>query len=87
MEAAPKASGCILGGAREIFHAVSEDFSGGAEKAEDAKLPGAGIIPKLCSMERAETERMYEMGHREWGTEPQGEGGNARAVVRDCNSQ
>ena len=58
MEAAPKASSCILGGTREIFDAVSEDFSGGAEKAEDAKLPGAGIIRKLCSMERAETETM-----------------------------
>jgi hypothetical protein len=30
--------------------AVSEDLLGGAGKAEDAKLPGAGIIPKLCVM-------------------------------------
>ena len=50
MDTAPKASGCFLGGTQEIFGAVSEDFLGGAGKAEDAKLPGAGIIPKLCVM-------------------------------------
>src|SRR5277367_3426053 len=38
--AAPKASGCIPGGNRR--------FSGGTGKAEDAKLPGAGIRPKPC---------------------------------------
>jgi hypothetical protein len=47
-----------LGGTQEIFEAVSEDFLGGAGKAEDAKLPGAGIIPKLCPMERLGMERM-----------------------------
>ena len=41
MDTAPKASGCILGGNRK-------DLQGGTGKAEDAKLPGAGIIPKLC---------------------------------------
>jgi len=45
-----------LGGAQEIFDGVSEDLLGGAGKAEDAKLPGAGIIPKLCPMEREKTE-------------------------------
>jgi hypothetical protein len=30
--------------------AFSEDLLGGTGKAEDAKLPGAGIIPKLCPM-------------------------------------
>jgi hypothetical protein len=37
---APKASGCILGGNRR--------FKGGTGKAEDAKLPGAGISLKQC---------------------------------------
>jgi hypothetical protein len=40
-DTAPKASGCILGG-------TQKDLEGGTGKAEDAKLPGAGIIPKLC---------------------------------------
>jgi len=51
VEAAPKASGCIFGGAREIVGLLSvafgEDFLGGTKKAEDAKLPGAGISPEL----------------------------------------
>ena len=58
MDTAPKANGCFLGGTQEIFGAVSEDFLRGTGKPEDAKLPGAGIIPKLCPMERAGTERM-----------------------------
>jgi hypothetical protein len=45
-----------LGGAQEIFDGVPEDLLGGTGKAEDAKLPGAGIIPKLCPMERTGTE-------------------------------
>jgi hypothetical protein len=49
-DAAPKASVCFLGGAQEIFDGVSEGLLGGAGKAEDAKLPGAGIIPELCPM-------------------------------------
>jgi len=57
-DAAPKASVCFLGGAQEIFDDISEDLLGGTGKAEDAKLPGAGIIPKLCPMERAGTEAM-----------------------------
>src|SRR6267378_538636 len=56
VDSAPKASGCFLGGTQEIFGAVSEDLLGGAGKAEDVKLQGAGIIPKLCPMERAGTE-------------------------------
>ena len=49
MDTAPKASGCFLGGTLEIFGAVSEDLLGGTGKAEDAKLPGAGIIiPRLA---------------------------------------
>jgi hypothetical protein len=47
-----------LGGAQEIFDGVSEDLLGGTGKAEDAKLSGAGIIPKQCPMERAGMERM-----------------------------
>ena len=46
MDTAPKASGCFLGGTQEIFGAVSGDLLGGTGKAEDAKLPGAGISPK-----------------------------------------
>jgi hypothetical protein len=44
-----------LGGAQEIFDGVSKDLLGGTGKAEDAKLPGAGIIPKLCPLERVGT--------------------------------
>src|SRR5260370_30103360 len=60
VDAAPKASGCFLGGTQEIFGAVSEDLLGGTGKAEGAKLPGAGIIPKLCPMEREGTETMHQ---------------------------
>jgi hypothetical protein len=49
-----------LGGTQEIFGAVSEDLLGGTGKAEDAKLPGAGIILKPCPMERVGTERMEQ---------------------------
>ena len=59
VDTAPKASGCFLGGTQEIFGAVSEDLLGGTGKAEDAKLQGAGIIPKPCPMEREETEAMH----------------------------
>jgi hypothetical protein len=47
-----------LGGAQKIFDGLSEDLLGGTGKAEDAKLPGAGIIPKLCPMERVGTVEM-----------------------------
>jgi hypothetical protein len=43
------------GSSHKIFGALSEDLLGGDGKAEDAKLPGAGIIPKQCPMERVET--------------------------------
>jgi len=46
--AAPKASGCFVGGKQEIFGAVSKDLLGGAGKAEAAKLPDAGISLKQC---------------------------------------
>jgi len=59
VDTAPKASGCFLGGTQEIFGAVSEDLLGGTGKAEDAKLQGAGIIPKLCPMERAEIAAVH----------------------------
>jgi len=35
---------------------------GGTGKAEDAKLPGAGIIPKQCPMKKAGTETMNRNG-------------------------
>jgi hypothetical protein len=60
VDTAPKASGCFLGGTQEIFIAVSEDLLGGAGKAEAAKLPGAGIIPKQCPMERVRMERVHQ---------------------------
>jgi hypothetical protein len=59
-DTAPKASVCFLGGAREIFGSVSEDLLGGTGKAEDAKLPGAGIIPKLCPMQRVKRRQWTE---------------------------
>jgi hypothetical protein len=58
VDTAPKARGCFSGGTQEIYGAVSEDLLGGTRKAEDAKLSGAGIIPKQCAMERAGTETM-----------------------------
>ena len=63
MDTAPKASGCFLGGTQEIFGSVLEDLLGGAAKAEDAKLPGAGIIPKPCPMERVGTETVDQNKH------------------------
>jgi hypothetical protein len=44
----------------KTFGAVSEDLLGGTGNAEDAKLPGAGIISKQCPMERAGMETNYE---------------------------
>jgi len=35
---------------------------GGTGKAEDAKLPGAGIIPKRCPMERVEWRQWNKTG-------------------------
>jgi hypothetical protein len=46
---APIARICISGGAQEIFRAVPENFLGGDGKAEEPKLPGAGIPPKPFS--------------------------------------
>src|SRR5271156_1836150 len=73
VDTAPKASGCFLGGTQETFGAFSEDLLGGTGKAEDAKLPGAGIIPKLCPMERLRTEAMHQnKSHQcQRGPEPQ----------------
>jgi len=62
VDTAPKASDCFLGGTQEIFDAVLEDLLGGTGKAEDVKLPGAGIIPKQCPMEGVETETMHRNG-------------------------
>jgi len=62
VDAAPKASVCFLEGTREIFGGLSEDLLGGTGKAEDEKLPVAGIIPKQCPMESVERERKYHNG-------------------------
>jgi len=70
VDTAPKASGCFLGRAQEIFIPVLEDLLGGTEKAEDAKLPGAGIIPKQCPMERVRTEIMDRNESYRWWREP-----------------
>jgi hypothetical protein len=48
----PKASDGFSGGAQEIFDEVSEDFLGGNGKADGAKLPGVGILPKPCPRKR-----------------------------------
>ncbi len=57
--------------------AVSEDLLGGTGKAEDAKLPGAGIIPKLCPMQRTEREAMSRNRSYRFEREP-----NARSMRR-----
>ena len=62
VDTAPKASDCFWGGTQEIFDAVLEDLLGGTGKAEDVRLPGAGIIPKQCPMERVEMETMHRNG-------------------------
>ncbi len=58
MEITPKASGCLSGGAREIFSAVSEDSLGGDGKADVAKLPGVVILPKPPGKMIAEKENV-----------------------------
>jgi hypothetical protein len=63
VDAAPKVSVCFLGGTREIFGGLSEDLLGGTGKAEDAMLPGAGIIPKQCPIERVVTQITEQNGH------------------------
>src|SRR5580700_9191081 len=50
---APKARVCISGGDENLVR-CSQRFLGGNGKAEDTKLPGAGIPPKPCPMEGAE---------------------------------
>jgi hypothetical protein len=57
VETTPKASGCISGGAREIFAAMLEDFLGGDGKAEAAKLLGVGILPKQRPSKSAAEKR------------------------------
>src|ERR1700687_2791051 len=76
VDTAPKASGCFLGGTQESLGAVSEDLLGGTGKAEDAKLPGAGTIPKLCPVERVGTEAIHRNKAHHWqqGLEPQRKG-------------
>jgi hypothetical protein len=51
---APKASGCILGG--------NQRFMGGTGKAEDVKLPGAGISLKQCPGNGVENRWLTEPG-------------------------
>ena len=69
MDTAPKASGCFLGGTQEIFGAVSEDLLGGTGKAEDAKLPGAGIIPKPCPIKGVERRQCAKQSWNSTKTE------------------
>jgi len=47
VDTAPKTSGCILGGTQTVLCSLRRVWRG-TGKAEDAKTPGAGIIPKLC---------------------------------------
>ena len=60
--AAPKASGCFMGG--------TLCRSGGTGKAEAAKLPGAGIGPKPCPGKcAAENRTLAELSHNGDGEE------------------
>jgi hypothetical protein len=54
----PKRAAAFWEGHKKSSALFSEDLLGGTAKAEDAKLPGAGIIPKRCPMERVGTETM-----------------------------
>src|SRR5258708_19373712 len=75
VDTGPKARGCFSGGTQKIFDGVSEDLLGGTGKAEDAKLQGAGIIPKLCPLERVGTETMDRNNSRQSKREPEGRAG------------
>jgi hypothetical protein len=87
-----EASGYCSQGERLLFgrhtrnlRLVLEDLLGGTGKAEDAKLPGAGIIPKPCPMERVETEK-WTKAESIGATESQNRG-RARAVVSVCGDR
>jgi hypothetical protein len=54
----PKRASAFWEGHKKSSMTFSEDLLGGTGRAEDAKLPDAGIIPKLCPMGRAEMEGM-----------------------------
>jgi hypothetical protein len=60
VDTAPKASGCFLGGTQEILGAVSGDLLGGAGKAEDAKLPDAGIVTSRAQWRGPERKQCAE---------------------------
>ena len=55
----PKREAAFWEGHKKSSALFSEDLLGGTGKAEDAQLRGAGIIPKLCPMERVEMEAMH----------------------------
>src|SRR5713226_3262533 len=61
----PEASGycsqsewLLFGRDTRNLRAVSEDLLGGTGKAEDAKLPGAGIIPKLSYIRECQEKHL-----------------------------
>jgi len=57
---ASKGSGSIWEGQKKSSAVFLKDLSGRTGKTKDAKLTGAGFIPKPCAVERAEMERMNQ---------------------------
>jgi hypothetical protein len=55
----PKRAAAFWEGHKKSSALVQKTFLGGTGKAEAAKLQGAGIIPKLCPMEKVEAEAMH----------------------------
>src|SRR5882762_1128499 len=60
----PEASGFCFQSERLLYGRGPSGVKGGTGKAKAAKLQGAGIIPKLCPMERVGTEVMHRNGSR-----------------------
>src|SRR4051812_28797283 len=57
------------------------DSQGGTGKAEDAKQPGAGIIPKPCPRKgAAEMENLTDLSTNLIGPEAEDQQGNARSI-------
>ena len=54
VDTAPKTSGCFREGHNKSSALFQKICWEEPQKAEDAKLPGAGIIPKRCPMKRAQ---------------------------------
>ena len=57
----PRQGSAFREGHKKSSLLFAKEFLGGNGKAEDTKLPGAGIPPKPCPMERVKMETMYEL--------------------------